>query len=291
MMRLTSLPVTLIALFFLTTAFAQESRYGEFNKDFRVPTNKLLRVNIDIDAAKFKLRKITGTAEARVSMLYSEHDFRADADFDEKRNRIEILFSKKSWWDSSDNHSHAEVLVELPAGVEIDLDSEITAGEIDIDFGGLKLVALNLTTLAGEVLVDFSEPNETVMEFLRINTRVGETELVRLGNARFKEAEINGGIGEMRVDFSGALNPEASAYVDLDLGETHLYLPEEVGIKLSVSKFLFLSHIDLPYDFEKSGRYYFSSNYDRSAGELFVKVSPGLGELRVDYQRKWSESK
>lgn len=242
-----------------------------------------MRVNLEIDAAAVKVMKAAGERRARITMNFSRYDFRANADFDEKRNFLDIVLTKKSWWDSSDHNGHAEVAIELPSGVAIDLDANITAGEIDVDLGGLALVGLNLTTVAGEVLVDFSEPNLSIMEYLRVNTKVGETEILRLGNARFKEADINGGIGEMRVDFRGDLLSTATAHIDLDLGETHLYLPKEIGIKMAVSKFLFLSHLDFPYDFEKYGKYYYSKNYEQTDNELFVKVSPGLGELRIDH--------
>ncbi len=270
-------------LFYIATGvLAQRPHFEDFEKQYTVPTDKVLRVNIDIDAAEVKLTKSPTEQKARVSISFTEHDFRANAAFDEKRNRLEIIFSKKNWWDSSDHDGHAEVLIELPPRVEIDLDAEIKAGAIDIDLGGLAMIGFNLNTMAGEVLVDFSEPNSTVMDFLQINTKVGETELLRLGNARFKDAEINGGIGEMRVDFRGAMLANAAAHIDLDLGETHLHMPEEVGVKLSVSKFLFLSNLELPNDFEKSGAYYLSRNYDQTEKELFVKVSPGMGELRID---------
>jgi len=261
---------------------AQKSHSGEFSKQFTISSASLFRVMVDIDAAEVRLVKSPVDREARVTMYYSEHGYQASADFDEKRNRLDISLSKKSWWDASDGDGHAEVLIELPPAVEIDLDAEIKAGEIDVDLGGLGLVGLDLTTMAGQVLVDFSEPNAAAMDLLRINTKVGETELLRLGNARFKEAEINGGIGEMRVDFRGAVLSNASAHIDLDLGETRLRLPDEVGVKMAVSKFLFFSHLELPYDFEKSGRYYYSKNYDSSENELFVKVSPGMGGLRID---------
>ncbi len=101
-------------------------------------------------------------------------------------------------------HADVEQTIKTNFGqdVEIDLEARIKAGAIEIDLGGLSLVGLDLITWAGEVQVEFSEPNWTEMDFLKINTKVGETEIVRLGNARFKEAEINGGIGKMRVDFA-----------------------------------------------------------------------------------------
>ena len=281
----TSLQQALIlgAIFMATNPFfAPTSHAKEFHQRYQISPKKKLRVNIDIDAAEVNIRKSPNDYEALVTMYYDEAEYRVESEYDETRGRLDIFFDKKRWVDTSDHNLDPEATIELPAGAKIDFDAEIKAGEIEIDLGGLTLLSLVLTTLAGEVMVDFSEPNQTEMEYLQINTKFGETEIRRLGNARFKEAEINGGVGEMRIDFRGALLNGAVAKVDLDIGETHLYMPEEVGVKLAVSKFLFLSHFDAPREFEKSGRYYYSKNYRDTQNELVLKVSPGLGELHID---------
>ncbi len=119
---------------------------------------------------------------------------------------------------------------------------------------------------------------------LRVDIEIDAGEVRLQKSPRAREARAtNGGIGEMRVDFRGALPSQAVAEIDLDIGETTLYLPEEAGITLSVSKLLFLSDVNLPHQFRKSGRYYYSRNYDEASNRLALHVSPGLGELRIDY--------
>ena len=61
---------------------------------------------------------------------------------------------------------------------------------------------------------------------LSISSKIGECRLVGLSNARFKHAQIDGGIGELSVDFSGEVLPESHAKVDLDIGEASVYLPK-----------------------------------------------------------------
>jgi hypothetical protein len=193
---------------------------------------------------------------------------------------LDITFDKRGWG-GHDAKETADVLIELPADVSIDVRARIKAGEIDVDFGGLSLKALDFTTWAGEVVIDFSEPNKIPLEDLSIDTKIGETDIVRLGNARFRRADVNGGIGEMKIDLDGALLPESKADIDLDIGETQISLPRSTGVKLNVSKFLFLSDVQVPYDFRQSGRYYYSENYDRAQQILDLNISPGLGELRI----------
>lgn len=260
-------------------------RYGtaRFKQKYEINSDKVLHVNIDIDAAKVKIRKFSRSKEVQLSIYFTEDEFKIYDDYDRKRSRLDIEFDIKGWMNNHNKDLEAEFLLELPSDVEIDLVAKIKAGEIEIDLGGLSLVGLDLTTWAGEVQVEFSEPNQREMDYLRINTKVGETKIIKLGNARFKEAEINGGIGEMRVDFRGRMLNEALADVDLDIGETTIYLPDDdVGVKLFVSKFLFFSDVEVPRNFRKSGRYYYSRNYDDAKNALSLRVSPGLGELHFN---------
>lgn len=48
------------------------------------------------------------------------------------------------------------------------------------------------------------------MNSLDVNVKVGETQLRNLGNAHFRSADIDNGIGSLDVDFSGDLPDNAS---------------------------------------------------------------------------------
>ena len=275
--------VSCLLLGYSNTLLAQ--RYGteRFKQKYEINSDKVLDVNIDIDAAEVKIIKSSQSKEVQLSIYFTQDECKIYDDYDRKRSRLDIEFDKKGWTNNHNKDLEAEFVLELPTDVEIDLEAKIKAGELEIDLGGLSLIGLDLTTWAGEVQVEFSEPNQREMDYLKINTKVGETEIIRLGNARFKEAEINGGIGEMRVDFRGQMLDEALADVDLDIGETTIYLPDDdVGVKLFVSKFLFFSDVEVPGNFRKSGRYYYSRNYDDAKNALSLRVSPGLGELNFN---------
>lgn len=272
--------VAILCLVLLVTGEAPAQRIERFQKSYGVVPNEVLYVDIDIDAAEVELKKSSEPDKAELSVTYNVDEFELFSDYDKRRSRLDVTFDQRGWGEHDSNKS-ADVLIELPTAREIDLRARIKAGEIDVDLGGLSLKAFDFTTWAGEIVIDFSEPNKIALEYLRINTKIGETDIVRLGNARFRDAEINGGIGEMRIDFDGVLLPESRADIDLDIGETQISLPGQTGVKLNVSKFLFLSEVQVPYDFRQSGRYYYSRNYDRASQVLDLNVSPGLGELRI----------
>ncbi len=260
---------------------AQSGKVEHVDRRYQVRPGQRLRVDLRIDAAEVEIASSGRARELRVSLAYHERGYDVQLDFDADRSRFELDFDKEDWVDSGDR-DHARIRIALPVEVETELDARIKAGEVDLALGGLALVGVDLRTWAGEVTVAFDAPNRVEMDYLKINTRVGETDLVRLGNARFRRAEIDGGIGEMRIDLRGALLPEAETDIDLDIGETWLRLPPDAGVKLRISKFLFLSSIELPRDLHKLGRYYTTRGFDDAATRLYLTVSPGLGELRLD---------
>jgi hypothetical protein len=213
-------------------------------------------------------------------MEYPEERCRGDVRYHDVSNSLEVEVDFEGWkfW-KDDERSHARVIVELPYEPEIDLTAKIKAGEVDLELGDLSLRNFELVNWAGEVKVDFDRPNRVEMESFDVNLKVGESKLIGLGNARFEQGDINGGVGEMMVDFTGESIERCMARIDLDIGETRVVLPQQAGVKLRVSKFL--SQIEYPDWFEKRGRYLYSENYDDVDKSLYLMISAGIGELDI----------
>ncbi|KAA3653235.1 MAG: hypothetical protein DWQ10_18600 [Calditrichaeota bacterium] len=241
-----------------------------------------LELELEIDAAEVTLSPNPHESELSVYLEFSETAFDYDIDFDEHNHNISVNFEKKHWMNDDDGEYKTEIEVLLPRTVLLDLDCRIKAGEIDMELGDLSLKRFALRTWAGEVMISFDQANRVSMRSLSLNTKVGETRLKKLGNARFRHAEINNGIGQLDVDFSGLVE-EATADVDLDIGATDIFIPEEVGVKLSVHKFLFLSQVNIPHQLRKRGSYYVSDNYQDDEKSVLLKVKPGIGDLRISY--------
>lgn len=264
------------------TAMAQASTPERFRERYELPQDRVVRIDVEIDAGEVTFSRCPRGVEAWITIDYDPEIVDVDVYYDPDAPRLEVLVDRDTWLEKRGDKKEAEVLIELPFAVQLDLEADIKAGDVDFELGDLSLVRMELRTVAGEVRVAFSKPNRSVMEVLEINTKVGESRLRHLGNARFRTAEINGGIGELDVDFRGELYPDAAVRIDLDMGKTRLKLPEETGVRLSVSKFLFLSDVNLPYNLVKSGGYYYSRNYERADRHLTLQVSPGLGTLRIE---------
>ncbi len=256
----------------------------KIEKTYSVKQQEILSVSLNIDAGKIKVHKNEQPDKIFISVQYDENSDKIDIDFDERKNELYISIDRDKWFKSWDEHRAPKLEVLLPFDVEIELRNKIKAGEINFDLGALKLIDFQLRNFAGEVEVDFSEPNQVEMGFMDINVKVGETTLRRLSNARFRNAKINGGIGELSIDFSGEGLKSSHAEIDLDIGETTIYLPRELGVQFDSSTFGFLTHSKIDYEFIKKGRFYYSEQYESASKTMDFSISSGIGELRVVYR-------
>ena len=280
-MKMKNLPLIALMFTFVTTLFAQGETVRK-RHNYQFEKGSSLTLEVEIDAAEVTFAANDRETELSVYLAYEEDRFEYDIDYDEKDHAIFISFDKTHWMDDDDFDGDVEIEIMLPAAVIVDLDCRVKAGEVNMDLGDLSLQRFELKTWAGEVEVDFHESNRIPMRWLGINTKVGETRLIKLGNARFQRAEINSGIGQLNVDFTG-IDEESSADIDLDIGATEIYIPDNIGVKLNVNEFLFLSQVDVPRRLNKKGKYYYSDNYDQAKTSVLLKIKPGIGELRIAY--------
>ena len=257
-------------------------------ESFRASPMDPLEVFIDVDAGEISISKSQSQREGKVVFYFDKEMFKARFYFSEEKNRVRISLDQRDWkkWLSKkdkDDEDMARVEVLLPHGVDIYLDTKLKAGQSVMQLGGLRLKEFSFNNWAGEVKLQFQEPNPIVMEFLDVHNKVGEMELLDLGNARFERAEINGGIGELKVYFHGAILDESMAKVDLDIGEAGVYLPSDIGIRMFVGGGLgFLSNKDIDSSFYRRGRYYITEDYKTQKKKFSLRITPGLGELKVE---------
>lgn len=269
--------------------FGEEGCFFETKEGvFRASLLKPLEVFIDVDAGGISVQKGQSPEEGKATFKYDKENFKTRFHFSEERNRLRISIDKRNWkrWPFKGNkHDEfiAELKVLLPYDVDIYLDVRLKAGETTMQLGGLRLKEVNLNNWAGKVKIGFQEPNPIVMVFLDIHNKVGEMELLDLGNARFERADIDGGIGALRVDFHGDLMDKSRAKVDIDIGEVSVYLPSDVGTLLIVGGGLeFLSMKEIDPSLYRRGRYYLTEDYKDKQKQFSLYITPGLGELRVE---------
>ena len=253
---------------------------------FQVPAQKMLEVELNIQySSNFRIRPNKESRQVVVEMDYDPEYLTADADYDPDMNHLTVELTGEHWKDNLDDTKRGDCTVYLPSGVPIDLESDSRVGEINFDLGGLSLKYIHLEVFAGAVQIRFRKPNPIILEDFDISGKIGELDLQEFGNARFRTGVIETGIGELDLDLGGA---EVDFPQDLDInmkiGDTNVLIPENRPVKLRVSKFLFLTQVDLPSGFEKRGSHYFYNVGKNTKNLLYLKISPGLGMLSVDFE-------
>ncbi len=272
------LPI-LFLLLFIMPVWGQE----EINKTFTVSVDRPFEIILNVDAGEVVVVRGESGSSVHVILRYPEDEYRDRISFNEQKNRLRVFVDKRSWTRWRKDNENSFLKVELPFEADILLDARVKAGEISMELGGLRMKELSFSNWAGEVELSFDQPNLIEMDFFDFSSRVGEVRLINLGNARFHKADINGGIGEMEVDFTGDLLDQSMAKVDLDIGEASIQLPEGMGIKMRIGGgFSFLSHKEIDSSLYRRGSYYYSEDFNDMEKKFYVRITPGLGELTIN---------
>lgn len=249
------------------------------NREYRIEGDHL-NVDIQIDGGEFTLSRSADVRMVRVRIDYNPNRCKIDVEYDPGDAEFRLTIDHRQLFRRGGDDV-AKIRVELPAEPVTELAAHITAGEMDFILGDMTLQNCRIKSTAGELTVDFDQPNRIRMERLAINCSIGETQLRNLGNARFEKAIINSGIGELSLDFYGWRDSHGQAQIDLDLGETTIYVPREAVSRMKVKKAGFLTEFTCSSWFEQRDGSYYSQNYSGGNETLDLLISSGIGELEV----------
>jgi hypothetical protein len=164
--------------------------------------------------------------------------------------------------------------------VALEMDIEMGASDGSLDFTGLALTDLYLDTGAADLDVFFNEPNPVDMGDIRVRAGAANLDIEHIGNANPEEVQVDGGVGDMTLDFTGEWTHSAEIRVTAGTGSINLSFPEGVGVRVEVEGGL--SSVDTDGQWSRSGNDYVNSAYGESDIELIVEVTLGLGSLDLD---------
>lgn len=178
--------------------------------------------------------------------------------------------------------SGGELDLRLTRAVPMDLRLRFGAVRADLDLGGLSLTDLELSTGASESRIDVSEPNPVPMRRAELEVGAAEFTARHLGNLNAERIEIDAGVGEVTLEFTGEWRRDAAVTVDLGLGALELRFPEGLGVKLE--KDSFLTSLDAQRMVKRNDAYY-SLGWDEAERKITVSVDAALGSVSVAWVR------
>jgi hypothetical protein len=195
--------------------------------------------------------------------------------------------------------------IELDQSEEVRVDLKMGAGEMRVDGGADKLMegrfTYNRLRLRPEISYNAGSRGHLVVEEpshmgtathryawdLRFNNQkpldldvhcgAGETRL-NLGDLTLRRANVEMGVGELKMDLRGAPKSDYEVNVRGGVGEATIYLPENVGIDAHVEGGI--GDIRAPGLSKRDGRYV-NDSYGRAKTTVRLDIRGGIGSINL----------
>ena len=247
----------------------------------QIEDNSEIRVFVEYGAGHLKIGAADGGVLYRMNLRYDEDIFEPVSDFSGDRLHLGVESIGRGF-NIGRNKQSGELDLEFARGIPMDMDLEFGAVRADIDFGGLALTDLDLSTGASQSTIDISEPNSVGMSRARFEIGAAEFEARHLGNLNAERIEVDAGVGQVTLWLNGRWQRDASVSIDMGLGALELRVPEGLGLRLRKEGFL------VSLDSEglvKRGDWYYSLDYEDADRKVTVDLDAAFGSVKVVWVR------
>lgn len=178
-----------------------------------------------------------------------------------------------------DTDNSGSLQVGLSRDVPTDLRVTVGAARNRMKLGGLPLTSMILETGASETNLDFSEPNPARMDEFRIKAGAASLDAENLGNAHFRSLRVEGGVGDITLDFGGRWTTDAKGSIHVGLGSLSLHFPPDLGVKIDKSTVLASFSAA---GFVKTADGYRTRNWDSAERHLELEINAAFGSIDVE---------
>lgn len=240
-----------------------------------------LDVEVTYGAGRFRVGPAEPGLLYRMELRYDEEAFEPVNEYRGGRLRLGTEGNGEGF-SVGRGRSEGELDVKLARAVPMNLRLRFGAVRADLDLGGLSLTDLELSTGASESRIDVTEPNPVPMRRAELQVGAAEFTARHLGNLNADRIEIDAGVGEVTLEFTGQWRRDAEVAVDLGLGALELRFPEGLGVKLE--KDSFLTSLDAQRMVKREDAYY-SLDWEEAERRITVSVDAALGSVRVAWLR------
>jgi len=211
------------------------------------PPPKPIRLKLDLRMVEFRLKPHDEPGQIRVESKYDQANFELinkvtekddhieyDLRFQNKRNLLGMMLGSKDG-EFDPDHLENRVTLYVPRDLLLELDYQAKMGTVTLDLSGLAVASLKGRFSMGEHRISMKEPNQTRMEKLDLLNEMGEMRLRDVQNFRYNEGEIQGKMGEMRINHSGPYQEDASLRVRMSMGEVRIQRPPGTNLDKKVT--------------------------------------------------------
>jgi hypothetical protein len=198
------------------------------------------RVLIDVKDADVEILPVPAGRPMRIEATYDARHYKLEhrpAPGGEDQPGTHIWFRRGGsggaamhWVRQLLGEKRAEIRIELPSDIPLELHLNTSGGLTRAEIGGLTVHEFIAELSTGALSVDISEPSAS-MERFEIDSRQATITVRKLGNASPRSIELDLIMGGGEFDFSGAWRRDAEISIETQMSGGTLTLPEEVNVQ------------------------------------------------------------
>lgn len=269
-----ALALALTALALLAPGFASGQDMRTVSKSRQFNGEDLLRVDVEYAAGQLSVGPAAPTELFRAVLRYDADGFEPRLDYSGNRLRAGIEGGEIR----GKNLRSAHLDMKLGPRAPIDLRLAFGAAEANIELGGLRIRNAEIQTGASKTTLRVSHPNPDSCRRISIQAGAARFEAIGLGNLNTRRFQLEGGVGEMILDFTGQWRGDTHGTVEMGLGTLTIRVPRGLGVRIRKDGLL------APFDSEglmKRGDAFYSDGFERAPHKLTLDVEAALGSIRV----------
>ncbi len=226
------------------------------------PNQKTIKTKAE--SVKTEISFVTG--ELNIDHALSNDFFKGNFDYEKEKWKPEVSFTSEGKqgklsiistdgsgdrdYDDSDQ-SHWNLVFDQ--NTENDIDIDLFAAEGNINLADCNIKSFDLNMKAGDIGLN-------------------------LHNTSIRHLYLSAIAGEADVDLTGKWKNDLNAKIVGGVGELHMTLPADIGVKMEISGLL--GDITTP-GFEKNGHFYTNSLYGKTDYTLYLDIFGGIGDINI----------
>ena len=264
---------------------AHESRNENRTPDLRTLTSareyageKSLTANVEFAAGRLNVTPGPAGTLYHAVLHYDQRQFQPEVSYANGALHVGMRGDHVTVGHGSEHGNRLDLA--LGPDVPLDLDLKFAAGESNIELGGLQVERAQFATGAAKGRIAISRPTVGPCSDLELQVGAARMDVVGIGNLSPEQMRVQGGVGDLNLDFSGAWRNDVNAKIDMGLGSLRLDVPRGVGLR--VQKTSMLARFEAP-EMTRQGDVWVSSGYESARQHLNIAIDAAFGAIRV----KW----
>jgi hypothetical protein len=259
---------------FGSRAEAQDWRTITSMRQYR--NEEALEVSVEYGAGKMFIAPGADGALYKATLRYDADSFKPLTQYEDGRLRIGIEGGSVR----GRNMKSGQLDLALNTKVPLDLDLKFGAVQAVVDLGGLRIRDAHIQTGASETHLRVGKPNMEQCGEFKLEVGAADFHAEGLGNLNCASYDVDGGVGDVTLDFNGAWRVDTDVKVDMGLGQLTLVVPRGLGVKVEKGGFL------ASFDSEgliKRGDAYYSENWEKAGNRVSFNIDAAFGAIHIQW--------